>query len=59
MEGMEQQAGREEKASGAGFAVDLVNGRMLTSTCYTANLFDSFGDGWNGNVLKIKTSGLG
>jgi hypothetical protein len=28
-------------------------------TCFTANLFDSYGDSWNGNVLTIKNKGTG
>jgi hypothetical protein len=34
-------------------------GRKLEEVCYTANLFDSFGDGWHGNMLTITDSGTG
>ncbi|GMI19287.1 hypothetical protein TeGR_g10686, partial [Tetraparma gracilis] len=34
-------------------------GRKLEEVCYTANLFDSYGDGWNGNMLTITDSDTG
>ena len=34
-------------------------GRKLVEVCYTANLYDSYGDSWNGNKLTIQDSDTG
>ena len=42
-------AGTVVAAGGAPYNADL----CLSDDCYTVDMFDSFGDGWNGNVGDI------
>jgi hypothetical protein len=44
--------------SGVAFEGDACE-ESVSEVCFTANLMDSYGDGWNGNKLTIANSGEG